>query len=75
MNPVQAGDRDPAFTAQAHDGREVSLADLRGKHVVDTQGVVRHVFNSQFAADRHVAEALAVVQKLAVESSGAAGAS
>ncbi len=162
MNPVQAGDRAPDFTAQAHDGRQVSLADFRGKHVVvlyfypkdgtpvctkeacgfrdayeqftqagaavigvsgdspenhvafassrrlpflllsdqdgslrkafgvpktlglfpgrvtyviDKQGVVRHVFSSQFAADRHVAEALAMVQKLALESPGPAGAS
>jgi peroxiredoxin Q/BCP len=32
--------------------------------VIDKDGMVRHVFNSQFAADRHVQEALEVVRKL-----------
>ena len=36
----------------------------RVTYVIDKEGVVRHVFNSQFAADRHVAEALAVVRQL-----------
>ena len=155
MSSIQAGDRAPDFTAQAHNGQQVSLAELRGKHVVvlyfypkdgtpvctkeacsfrdayegfvqagavvigvsgdslenhlafasrqrlpfhllsdqdgslrrafgvpktlglfpgrvtyviDKRGVVRHVFNAQLAADRHVAEALDMVRKLAVES-------
>ena len=34
MNPIQAGDRAPDFTAPAHNGQQVSLADFRGKHVV-----------------------------------------
>ncbi len=37
----------------------------RVTYVIDKEGIVRHVFNSQFAADRHVAEALAVVRELA----------
>jgi peroxiredoxin Q/BCP len=37
----------------------------RVTYVLDKEGIVRHVFNSQFAADRHVAEALAVVRELA----------
>lgn len=37
----------------------------RVTYVIDKEGVVRHVFNSQFAADRHVAEALDVVRQLA----------
>ena len=37
----------------------------RVTYVIDKEGVVRHVFNSQFAADWHVAEALAVVRQLA----------
>jgi peroxiredoxin Q/BCP len=44
-------------------------------YVIDKQGIVRYVFSSQFAADRHVAEALAVAQKLALESPGPDGAS
>jgi len=37
----------------------------RVTYVIDREGVVRHVFNSQFAADRHVEEALTVVRQLA----------
>jgi thioredoxin-dependent peroxiredoxin len=37
----------------------------RVTYVIDKEGVVQHVFNSQFAADRHVSEALAVVRRLA----------
>jgi len=36
----------------------------RVTYVIDREGIVRHVFNSQFAADRHVSEALEVVRKL-----------
>lgn len=39
----------------------------RVTYVIDKAGLVRHVFNSQFAADRHVSEALAVVRQLAKE--------
>ena len=37
----------------------------RVTYVIDKEGVVRHVFSSQLAADRHVSEALAVVRQLA----------
>jgi len=37
----------------------------RVTYVIDKEGIVRHVFSSQFAADRHVAEALTVVRQLA----------
>jgi peroxiredoxin Q/BCP len=37
----------------------------RVTYVIDKEGIVRHVFSSQFAAERHVAEALAVVRQLA----------
>ena len=155
MKPIQIGERAPAFTAQAHDGQQDSLADFEGKsvvvlyfypkddtpvctkeacafrdayeefvragavvigvssdsadrhqafasghqlpflllpdedgslrkafgvpkslgifpgrvtYVIDREGVVRHVFNSQFSADRHVAEALQIVTKLAEDN-------
>jgi peroxiredoxin Q/BCP len=44
-----------------------TLGVLPGRvtYVIDKAGVVRHVFNSQFSADRHVSEALAVVRQLA----------
>lgn len=45
----------------------------RVTYVIDKTGVVRHVFNAQFTADRHVQEALAIVRRLAEESSPAAG--
>jgi len=43
-----------------------SMGFLPGRvtYVIDREGIVRHVFNSQFAADRHVSEALEVVRKL-----------
>jgi peroxiredoxin Q/BCP len=36
----------------------------RVTYVIDKEGIVRHVFNSQFAADRHVNETLEVVRGL-----------
>ena len=36
----------------------------RVTYVIDREGIVRHIFKSQFAADRHVQEALDVVRKL-----------
>jgi peroxiredoxin Q/BCP len=155
MKPIQTGDQAPAFTAQAHNGQQVSLADFHGKsvvvlyfypkddtpvctkeacafrdayedfvqagavvigvssdsldrhqafasghrlpfllladedgslrkafgvpktlgllagrvtYVIDKAGLVRHVFNSQFSADRHVTEALEIVRKLAQDN-------
>jgi len=37
----------------------------RVTYVIDKEGVVRHVFSSQFSADQHVSEALTVVRQLA----------
>jgi thioredoxin-dependent peroxiredoxin len=37
----------------------------RVTYVIDKEGVVRHIFNSQFSADRHVSEALNRVRQLA----------
>jgi peroxiredoxin Q/BCP len=44
-----------------------TLGILPGRvtYVIDKEGVVRHTFSSQFSADRHVSEALAVVRQLA----------
>lgn len=43
-----------------------SLGFLPGRvtYVIDRDGIVRHVFSSQFAAGRHVQEALKVVRSL-----------
>jgi len=36
----------------------------RVTYVIDREGIVRHVFNSQLATDRHVQEALDIVREL-----------
>jgi peroxiredoxin Q/BCP len=36
----------------------------RATYVIDRAGVVRHVFSSQFNANRHITEALATLQRL-----------
>ncbi len=36
----------------------------RVTYVIDTEGIVRHVFSALFTADRHVTEALDTVRKL-----------
>ena len=43
-----------------------TLGILPGRvtYVIDREGVVRHVFSSQFAAKRHVNEALDILRKL-----------
>src|SRR5438034_6891117 len=43
-----------------------TLGILPGRvtYVIDKQGVIRHIFNSQLAAGRHVTEALEIVRKL-----------
>jgi peroxiredoxin Q/BCP len=45
-------------------GVPATLGLLPGRvtFVIDAEGVVRHVFNSQLAATRHVAEALEVLR-------------
>jgi peroxiredoxin Q/BCP len=64
----------PFFLATDADGalrrafgvpKTLGLIPGRVTYVIDRQGVVRHVFNGQFAADRHVREALAAVRALA----------
>jgi len=40
----------------------------RVTYVIDKQGVVRHVFNSQLQATKHVDEALQVVRQIAAEA-------
>ncbi|MCA9708674.1 MAG: peroxiredoxin [Myxococcales bacterium] len=47
-------------------GRTLGLVPGRVTFVIDRQGVVRHVFDSQLRAKRHVDEALQVVRRLSV---------
>jgi len=39
----------------------------RVTYVIDKQGVVQHVFNSQLNSVRHIDEALTVVKRLATQ--------
>jgi peroxiredoxin Q/BCP len=45
--------------------KTLGLLPGRVTYVIDRDGIVRHVFSSQLFADRHVTEALRVVQELA----------
>ena len=36
----------------------------RVTYIIDKQGIVRHVFNSQFSAGQHVSEAMEIVREL-----------
>jgi len=59
---------DPNNTVRQRFGVAPSLFGLiagRATYVVDKSGVIRHVFNSQIRATKHVDEALAVVKRLA----------
>ena len=44
--------------------KSLGLLPGRVTYVIDKEGIVRHVFSSQLAADRHVQEALEVVRRL-----------
>ena len=46
-------------------GKALGILDGRITYVIDTKGVVRHVFSSRLQPTRHVAEALAIVRGLA----------
>lgn len=49
--------------------KAIGILPGRVTYVIDTQGIVRHIFNAHFLADRHVTEALNVVRRLVYESS------
>ena len=44
--------------------KSMGLLPGRVTYVIDKEGIVRHIFSSQFAADRHVQEALDWIRKL-----------
>jgi thioredoxin-dependent peroxiredoxin len=46
-------------------GKALGILDGRMTYVIDSKGVVRHVFSSRLQPTRHVAEALAIVRGLA----------
>jgi peroxiredoxin Q/BCP len=43
--------------------KSMGLLPGRVTYVIDTQGVIRHVFSAQFAAERHVQEALEAIRQ------------
>jgi peroxiredoxin Q/BCP len=57
---------DAGGTVRRQYGVEGWLGLIRGRvtFVIDRQGIVRHVFNSQLQATRHVAEALETIRNL-----------
>jgi len=57
---------DPDGSLRKAFGVPKSLGLLPGRvtYVIDKDGIVRHVFSSQFSAERHVSESLAVVRQL-----------
>lgn len=44
--------------------RTLGILPGRVTYVIDREGIVRHVFSSQFNADRHVGEALDTIREL-----------
>lgn len=61
---------DPKGEAERAFGVKRTLGLLKGRttFVIDDEGVVRHVFNSQLRPTAHIGEALAVVQRLAARA-------
>lgn len=57
-------DPDGALRNKYGVGRTLGLIPGRVSFVIDRQGVIRHVFDSQLRARQHVGEALGVVRRL-----------
>jgi thioredoxin-dependent peroxiredoxin len=62
---VLLSDADGAVRKLYGVGKALGILDGRITYVIDTKGVVRHVFSSRLHPTQHVAEALAIVQQLA----------
>ncbi len=58
-------DKDGALRKAFGVPRTLGLLPGRVTYVIDKDGVVRHVFDSQLFAGRHVTEALEIVERLA----------
>lgn len=58
-------DEDGALARAFGVPKTLGLLKGRTTYVIDAQGMVRHVFTAAFSADRHVEEALKVVNSLA----------
>ena len=62
-----ATDEDGALRKAFGVPKSLGLLPGRVTYVIDKEGIVRHIFSSQFAADRHVSEALDVVREMVAE--------
>lgn len=63
-------DTDGSIRAAFGVAKSLILLPGRVTYVIDRQGIVRHIFSSQFLADRHVREALDVVRELTAAAPG-----
>jgi thioredoxin-dependent peroxiredoxin len=59
-----ASDEDGALRRVFGVPKTLGLLPGRVTYVIDREGVVRHVFSAQLAADRHVREALSAIARL-----------
>jgi peroxiredoxin Q/BCP len=62
---VLVSDEDKSLRKAFGVPKTLGLLPGRVTYVIDREGIVRHIFNSQFNARRHVDEALETVRKLA----------
>lgn len=62
-----ASDTDGAIRARYGVPRTLGILPGRVTYVIDSEGIVRHVFASQSQVERHVDEALDVVRKISSE--------
>jgi thioredoxin-dependent peroxiredoxin len=61
---VLLADRDGAVRREYGVPATLGLLPGRVTYVIDSQGIVRHVFNSQFQAAQHVAEAIGALKTI-----------
>ena len=64
---VLASDKDARARRAFGVPKSMGLFPGRVTYVIDQEGIVRHIFNSQSAADRHVEEALGSIRKLSAQ--------
>jgi thioredoxin-dependent peroxiredoxin len=61
---VLLSDTDGAVRKRYGVGNTFGIFPGRTSYVIDRQGVIRHIFSSQFLPTKHVSEALAVLKRL-----------
>lgn len=62
---------DPKGTTRKLYGVKASLGFIPGRvtYIIDKQGIVRHMFSSMSAIDKHISEAIETIQRLNVQQS------